>query len=349
MKHYTILFFLLAVISAKSQYRFSGMMGEEHADKPIYLSLVEDYRKSSRVYLDQIIRKTKVDSLGHFLFEGSNLLDENRIYRIHLDTCEEDSAEPHFLGQCNNSEDVLFIANNGDTLQFPTSFGEQALCDIISTNPKSDLLLQIDGLKEEMIFDFAEFRSSASQKLNSKKWFSKFQELGASWQEPLAELYAFDFLSDKRNETYGFYLQDVAKNMYYNDLLLRLKDVYPNTSFTNQYEAEFMTDAQLARFSVENSFDWKWILAILLLVSLGTNFVLLSKLKRKEKSRVSQRLEKLTPQEQKIVEFILLDKSNKEIAASLFVSHSTIKTHINNLYKKLQVSSRQEIIGLFRK
>ncbi len=68
-------------------------MGMEHSGKPIYLSLVEDYRKTSRVYLDQIIRKTKVDSLGHFLFVDNNLSSKNRIYRIHLDACEEDSME----------------------------------------------------------------------------------------------------------------------------------------------------------------------------------------------------------------------------------------------------------------
>jgi len=45
----------------------------------------------------------------------------------------------------------------------------------------------------------------------------------------------------------------------------------------------------------------------------------------------------------------LNDKSNKEIALALFVSHSTIKTHINNVYKKLEVSSRQEIVSLLKK
>jgi len=60
-------------------------------------------------------------------------------------------------------------------------------------------------------------------------------------------------------------------------------------------------------------------------------------------------LEKLTPQEQKIVNLMLDNKSNKEMASELFVSVSTIKTHINNLYKKLGVSSREEMVVRFRK
>ena len=40
---------------------------------------------------------------------------------------------------------------------------------------------------------------------------------------------------------------------------------------------------------------------------------------------------------------MLENKTNKEIASALFVSVSTIKTHINNLYKKLEVTSREEV------
>jgi ATP/maltotriose-dependent transcriptional regulator MalT len=51
----------------------------------------------------------------------------------------------------------------------------------------------------------------------------------------------------------------------------------------------------------------------------------------------------LSKQEKKVLELILEDKSNKEIANEMFVSLSTVKSHINNLYKKLNVSSREEV------
>ncbi|KAA3625575.1 MAG: DNA-binding response regulator, partial [Flavobacterium sp.] len=35
------------------------------------------------------------------------------------------------------------------------------------------------------------------------------------------------------------------------------------------------------------------------------------------------------------------------IASEMFVSVSTVKTHINNLYKKLKVSSRDEVKTLY--
>ena len=173
------------------------------------------------------------------------------------------------------------------------------------------------------------------------------QEFGTVCNEPLAELYIFDFLSDKRNETYGYYLKDITENGYYDSLAERLAANYPNTEFTDQYAAEIAVDKQLASFSASKPFNWNWILGALLVLSLGTNIYFLIAGKNNLSKRSSKLWQKLTPQEQKIVEHILEDKSNKEIASTLFVSHSTVKTHINNLYKKLEVSSREEVEALF--
>ncbi|THV57341.1 LuxR family transcriptional regulator [Flagellimonas alvinocaridis] len=70
--------------------------------------------------------------------------------------------------------------------------------------------------------------------------------------------------------------------------------------------------------------------------------------KIKLQANVRSNLQQLTPQERNIVDYILQDMSNKEIAAELFISLSTVKTHINNLYKKLGVSSREEIVSLYK-
>ena len=349
MKIVPFLVILLSGTSIFGQYNFSGHVSPENQGNTIYLSLVEDYRKTSRIYLEQIISKTAVDSLGFFQFKGDNLLKDNRLYRIHLDGCSDNAGASHFLGTCNSSKSVLFIANNKDTLEFPTSFEDQALCTITSTNPKSSLPLEVEALKEEMIFDFADYRSEANRKLNSEKWFGTLQKYGEDSDEPLVELFIFDFLSDKRNETYAHYLQDISTNQYYGQLLDRLKITYPNTGFTEQFEAEITTDLQLANFKNPTDWSWKWAILILLALSLGLNLYFLITRKSLARAKTNDLIQKLTPQEHKIVQQILMDKSNKEIASELFVSHSTIKTHINNLYKKLEVSSRQEIVSMFKK
>ena len=325
------------------QYRFEGQLSQDSLYKTVYLSVIEDYRKLSRVYMEQIFSKTTTDSLGYFRFEGSNLSGNNRIFRIHIDDCPETiTAANHFFSGCSDTKSVTFIANNRDTIVFPKTFDDQVLCAISSTNPKSDALLQVAILKEEMSFDFADFPSAANRKLNTKKWFEQLQRFGRELNEPLAELYIYDFLSDRRNDTYPYYLNDVVQNDYYIDLENRLQNAYENTVFTQLYADEIAVDRNMRTQNSTNAFDWKWLLAALLGLSVLLNLFLFGKSKQPR-----NRLGKLTAQERKIVDSILNDMTNKEIATALFISHSTVKTHINNLYKKMNVSSRDEIKGLF--
>jgi len=55
--------------------------------------------------------------------------------------------------------------------------------------------------------------------------------------------------------------------------------------------------------------------------------------------------EALTPREIEVLRLIATGKSNKEIAASLFVTEGTIKLHVNHILRKLKVSGRTEAIS----
>jgi LuxR family maltose regulon positive regulatory protein len=59
--------------------------------------------------------------------------------------------------------------------------------------------------------------------------------------------------------------------------------------------------------------------------------------------------EPLSERELEVLALVAAGKANVEIASSLFVSLSTVKTHINNLYRKLGVSSRTQAIARARK
>jgi DNA-binding NarL/FixJ family response regulator len=51
----------------------------------------------------------------------------------------------------------------------------------------------------------------------------------------------------------------------------------------------------------------------------------------------------LTEREQEVLDFVLRQLSNKEIATILRVSASTVKFHVSNIFSKLQVNSRHEL------
>ncbi|HEX5652950.1 MAG TPA: response regulator transcription factor [Chitinophagaceae bacterium] len=54
---------------------------------------------------------------------------------------------------------------------------------------------------------------------------------------------------------------------------------------------------------------------------------------------------KLTAQEKKVLQLLVDGKSYKMIAAELFISLDTVKTHVSNVYAKLQVHSGTEAVA----
>lgn len=59
--------------------------------------------------------------------------------------------------------------------------------------------------------------------------------------------------------------------------------------------------------------------------------------------------EELTTKEFEVVQKIAEGKTNQEIADSLFVSLNTVKTHLKNIFVKMDIKSRSEAIVLLNK
>ncbi len=63
------------------------------------------------------------------------------------------------------------------------------------------------------------------------------------------------------------------------------------------------------------------------------------------KKAVEQTIETLTAREQEILNHLAKGFRYKEIAAKMFISIETVRTHIRNIYEKLQVSSRTDALN----
>lgn len=77
------------------------------------------------------------------------------------------------------------------------------------------------------------------------------------------------------------------------------------------------------------------------------NFTSLSnQIKEESKNKgegVDALVNELTERQREVYDLIMSGKSNKEIMTELFIEQSTLKSHINQIYKKLDIKNRREL------
>ena len=104
---------------------------------------------------------------------------------------------------------------------------------------------------------------------------------------------------------------------------------------------------------------WKtaWFRAILLMLVLLLLFQLYRVRIRKIEKRYGEdlRLEKflikknVSEKEKEVIALILEGCSNKDIEDKLFISYGTVKNHVYNIFKKLDVKSRVQLISVMNR
>jgi DNA-binding NarL/FixJ family response regulator len=57
--------------------------------------------------------------------------------------------------------------------------------------------------------------------------------------------------------------------------------------------------------------------------------------------------EQLTAREQEVAKLLIVGDTYKQIAHSLFISPDTVRQHIKNIYRKLQINSRIQLVNEF--
>ena len=176
---------------------------------------------------------------------------------------------------------------------------------------------------------------------NRIKKKNKFLDEIRAYSKDSLQILAVKLMSIKELEKKKLLDQDIALNKeYYTSFLDELKesDINPQEYLFLELK---MTQLRIVR-TEEDYATSKWLNYILIGFILGLLF-LFYKFKNSKQSFSS-----LSKQELAIKNLILEEKSNKEIAAELFISVSTVKTHITSIYQKLQVINRNDLITKFK-
>jgi len=133
--------------------------------------------------------------------------------------------------------------------------------------------------------------------------------------------------------------RDIAENTsYYTTLLEKLKESdIPPLEYLFLEEKMAYLNQETLNGSLQLS-RWVNIGLVLLVAFLG--YMIFQQRKRQDKTILPE----LSKQETMVRNLIIQGKSNKEIANELFISLSTVKSHITSIYGKLNISNRRELL-----
>ena len=330
--------FLISGYTAFGQYSISGYLDTPSGNKRVYLSLLK-YNEQNTIYAEQVLMSTLTDSSGYFSFEGKLLSDKHALYRIHSRVDENEGvlqmADHEELKNLQN-----FVFSNQDTIVFQKN-SRFWFSDYSNTNPVDQELQEFNNYVSQLnlellsVTDFQQKGQSSAQLLSELKSYAANKDVHFLVTLILLSNVDQDVLKEDLNNNPEFYqrLQDNL-NGYYN-----------NSGYATQFK-ELITD--LSKVEIQQDLEFYKRIAYILgafsfILGIGVIFLFVKLKKQKYEGEPNENIN-LTNQEERISELIIQDKSNKEIAAELFISLSTVKTHIRNIYAKLEVANRQEFV-----
>ena len=74
------------------------------------------------------------------------------------------------------------------------------------------------------------------------------------------------------------------------------------------------------------------------------NYIALAENEYKRLLEIYPELEKLSRRELEVFAHLLTDKTQAQIAEELFITHSSVHFHCKNIYRKLGIKSRKQIL-----
>jgi len=288
----------------------------------VYLSIIPRFDQLYSMSNQMIIESSEMDEAGRFSFETDYLPAENYIYRIHLSKKEDPPASLIIGGKDENH--LFLIASNKSNLLIENQ-KEGPLFGRVNINGylPAKMLREIDEMV--LFVDTANFNSTSLKRdLMEKALDEKLRQFADTCSFPLVALYAIyktDFESN------------IAENPnFYNRFLDKWQK--EKSPYFEEFRKSIPAENKKQNYSILFGLGGLFLGAIL------TFYIL------KRKPRKSEPAEILTIQERKIFLMIQSGKSNKEISNELNIEISTVKSHVNNLYSKLKINSRKEILNI---
>ena len=290
--------------------------------KVAYLSLIPDFDAMNSMSNEIIIDQASIDNSGRFSFRTSYLPEGDNLVRIHISRRSDPAASLIIGGREENH--VFIIANR---------------ISVINLTGSSDTLfknIKITGYHPNELFQDINRISEYFDTTNTAGYPVKTDLMRNAISEKLRH-YA-DTCTNPLVALYAIYQSRFEKNypvnqQYYTNFLSRW------TNEKSSYFVEFRKKVP----KVRNITYTKLIISILVFFFMGAiAHYAYSTITNRKKILIKN----LSVQERKIFNLLTMGKSNKEISEILVIEVSTVKSHINSIYSKLNISSRKEILNM---
>lgn len=339
--------FFLIILSSQAQYKISGFISQ---DQKIYtrvvLEHIPDIDGLSTVVQKNIINSSSIDVNGYYEFTGVDLPKEKLLYRISV----QEPGEGISITDGLNKNFILILAQHTSQIHIAEcSEISQGFNDCTISGDRASQLIQTvyENIINPIYLEVATSDNKVSatrEEFIMNKLVNDFKHFADTTQSMMAGIVALNLIENIDEE---YKLDPIFFENYISK--------WGNISPTNKYLSQFREKIDVLKFvnskAPTNTRSYSWIsylLSILLIGALAYIIILRKKIKQLEYVMKDDykplNMDVLSKKEKEVVNLLLEGKSNKEIAQTLFIETSTVKTHVSSIFKKLKVSSRPELL-----
>uniref|UniRef100_UPI00321653F2 helix-turn-helix domain-containing protein n=1 Tax=uncultured Draconibacterium sp. TaxID=1573823 RepID=UPI00321653F2 len=353
--HYRLLFFLLFLQISwhMNAMEIKGRIILEEGWQPVvYLASLNSPENLFVASPDFIIAETLILPDGSFVIQTSSVPQDYRYYRLYIVKGNNSLVE---FNTTTHRNYIHLLLDKNSNIEIEASVEDNTfIVGKLTGSSDNNTILEFDNelakRKKQFTADITKIKSDyLTQDLEN--FIRNFVE---TQKNTLVGLYALYHLEEKdtdflRNSEFYFNFQE------------RISAQYPDALYTQSY-SELLEKLVGFRDLVCEipGVQPKWkdtlliaqsvvilILLIVIVLLFSTSRKKLAQLKNDD-DKYRSSYSKLTVKEQEILQLLAAGKTNKEIAQELFVELSTVKTHINSIYKQLQLANRKEAVEYYK-
>lgn len=308
----------------------------------IYLAAIETPANLFVSSPEFMINEAPIAEDGSFSISGTDLPADPRYYRLYLVKTNLYSLD---LTQDTVRNYMHLLLDNSSQLELDGTRSSLFSNVVVSGSDDNKVMNTFEQEYFKKRNSLLAINTTAKRNFQTESLNRDIREFVLTCDNPMVGLFALYHIDDKETDFLRY-------SKFYFDFQDKLAHAYPKATYTGAYEDlvnSLVGYRDLVCEIPKITKPWRtWIIwgeaVIILILAL---WIVKLKSQPKEEEHGPDFSQLLTEKEQVIWRSLASGKTNKEIAAELFIELSTVKTHINNLYKRLGVTNRKEAITLY--